>query len=391
MTKTLLTLNNISKSYPKISQGKSRFSALTAAFLNRPYSETHDIIKAVSFTVKQGESLGIIGENGAGKSTLLKLISGVLRPTAGTIKLDCRVAALLELGAGFHPEYSGLDNLRMNAALSGLSRQALSMKMQHVIDFADIGEYIDEPIKYYSSGMVVRLGFAMMTALSPELLITDEVLAVGDESFQKKCITWLQQYLDDGGTLLICSHGMYHIQKLCTHALWLEQGKVKAYGQSSEVTQAYLNYHERKEKQESQAKISDNKLYHIKEAAVYDEQGEMVRYLKKGSDLTIKGTVYSPDGREPVVAIGINKVNGTAIFGTSNQMSGQRLKRLDAHLFSFTVSYPDCPLLPGEFLIKAHAMDTEGLRLFDTYEVLLTITGKNDALGTVYLEHEWKK
>lgn len=390
MKKTLIRLDNVSKSYPKVSHGRSRFSALMAALFNRPYEHTHDIIKDISLTVKQGESLGIIGENGAGKSTLLKLISGVLRPSSGAITIDCRIAALLELGAGFHPEYSGLENIRMNATLSGLSTEALQNKIQSIIDFADIGEYIHEPIKHYSSGMVVRLGFAMITALEPELLITDEVLAVGDESFQKKCITWMQSYLDNGGTLLLCSHGMYHIQKLCTHAVWIEQGQIKAYDTASEVTQAYLNYHERKDKKESQPSVRDNSLYYVKEAAIYNDSDEVVQHITQGQTLWVKGTIYSPDGREPVAAVGIDKINGMAIFGTTNQMSNARLSKMDDHHFAFCIAYPNCPLLPGEFVVKAHSMDTEGLRLFDTYEMVLTVHGEASSLGNIYLEHEWK-
>lgn len=388
--KTLVELKHVSKSYPKIGQGSSRLSALKSALLNQPYKDTHRIIKDINLSVRQGESLGIIGENGAGKSTLLKLISGVLRPTTGQIVCNGRIAALLELGAGFHPEYSGLENIRMNAALSGLSTQELRKKMQNIIDFADIGDYIQEPIKHYSSGMVVRLGFAMMTALEPELLITDEVLAVGDESFQKKCIAWMQSYLQNGGTLLLCSHGMYHVQKLCTQAVWIEKGSIREYGSASDVTQSYLNYHERKEKVDaarSQAPADGH--YYVKEAKICNEKGESISTLIQGQDLHIQGVIYSPDGREPVVAIGIDRLSGLAIFGTTNASSNATLTELDKHHYHFHISYPRCPLLPGEFIVKAHSMDSEALRLFDTYEMTLNVRGEAIALGSVYMEHKW--
>lgn len=197
--KTLVDLQSVSKCYPKVHSGRDRFSALLSALANRPYRQVHEVINSVSLEVKQGESLGLIGENGAGKSTLLKLIAGVLNPSSGRVTLNGKVSALLELGAGFHPDYSGIDNIRMNTALAGLNRQLFNQKLEDIINFADIGDYIDEPIKHYSSGMVVRLGFALMTAHEPELLITDEVLAVGDESFQKKCIRWMEDYLAKGG------------------------------------------------------------------------------------------------------------------------------------------------------------------------------------------------
>lgn len=388
--KTLICLRHVSKSYPKVSSGRSRFSALKSALLNQPYESTHDIIKDISLTVKQGESLGIIGENGAGKSTLLKLISGVLRPSQGDIVVEGRIAALLELGAGFHPEYSGIDNIRMNASLSGLSSVELESKMQAIIDFADIGDYIHEPIKHYSSGMVVRLGFAMMTTLAPELLITDEVLAVGDESFQKKCIAWMQDYLGNGGTLLLCSHGMYHIQKLCDKAVWIDNGEIREYGDAKKVTQAYLNYHERKQAPQKNAVVINEGEYRILEAAVCDDHDEVIHIAPHRQTLKIQGKVYSPDGREPSVAVGIEKIDGSAVYGTSTALSDGRLRRIDAHTFAFCVVFPDCPLLPGQFVLKTHAMDPEALRLFDTYEMNLLVQDDMISFGSVYLEHQWQ-
>ena len=157
----------------------------------------------------------MIGENGAGKSTLLKIVAGVIPPTRGRVTVNGRVGALLELGSGFHPEYTGLANIDLAAALLGLAPAEIAAKRDEIIAFADIGEHINDPIKHYSSGMVVRLGFAVATTLAPDVLITDEVLAVGDESFQKKCVAWMEHYLGGGGTLLLCSHSMYHVQKLC--------------------------------------------------------------------------------------------------------------------------------------------------------------------------------
>src|SRR6478736_2527972 len=186
----------------------------------------------------------------AGASTLLKVVAGVIQPTRGGIAVNGRVGALLELGSGFHPEYTGLANIDLAAALLGLAPSEIAEKREEIIAFADLGSHIHDPIKQYSSGMVVRLGFAVATALAPDILITDEVLAVGDESFQKRCVAWIERYLDGGGTLLLCSHSMYHIQKLCSHALWLKDGRVEGYGESPEVTQAYLAYHEQKQARE---------------------------------------------------------------------------------------------------------------------------------------------
>ena len=182
---TLIRLAGVTKDYPKIATGAQRLRTLAALLLRSGDMPHFRALEAVDLELRQGQSLGIIGENGAGKSTLLKIIAGVVRPSAGTVQVNGRVGALLELGSGFHPDYTGRENIHLSSALMGLSRDAVRDRIGSIIEFADIGEHIDEPIKHYSSGMVVRLGFAVATALEPQVLITDEVLAVGDESFQK--------------------------------------------------------------------------------------------------------------------------------------------------------------------------------------------------------------
>lgn len=389
--KTLIQLQSVTKSYPKIQSGRDRLFALLSGLANQPYRQVHEVIKSVSLEVKQGESLGLIGENGAGKSTLLKLIAGVLNPTTGQVQLNGKVAALLELGAGFHPDYSGIDNIRMNAALAGLDKAKFAQKLDDIINFADIGDYIYEPIKHYSSGMVVRLGFALMTAHDPELLITDEVLAVGDESFQKKCIKWMEGYLANGGTLLLCSHGMYHIQKLCKHAIWVESGNIREYGDAHAVTQSYLSYHERKSQLQSNANaaINNEGHYAIKQVQIVNDSNKPCDSIEYRQSIKITGVVYSPDDRPPTVAIGIDRIGGVAVYGCSSWMDGITLKRLRANEYAFSLFYPEIALLPGEYHIKAHAMDPEALRLFDQHDLELKVVGKTYELGSCHLVHQW--
>ena len=342
----------------------------------------------VSLRMRRGESLGIIGENGAGKSTLLKIIAGVIKPTRGTVDVRGRVGALLELGSGFHPEYSGLANIDLAAALLGLTPSEIAAKRDEIIAFADIGEHIRDPIKHYSSGMVVRLGFAVATALRPEILITDEVLAVGDESFQKKCVAWMERYLADGGTLLLCSHSMYHVQKLCRHALWLREGRVERYGGVGDVTQAYLAYHEELAAQTKKPR----------DAAVAAAEGHYsVRSLRLspsstvaiGDDVVVSGDVHSPDARVPTVMIGILRADGTPVYGVGTDMDGAAPSRVAPDRFTFRLSFPKLSLLPGKYHVRAHALDPEGVRMFDMVETELTVTGDARELGLVRLAHAW--
>jgi lipopolysaccharide transport system ATP-binding protein len=198
-------------------------------------------LKEVSFTIEPGEHVGLVGTNGSGKSTLLKLMSRVIQPTTGLIETHGRVAGLLELGTGFHPDLTGRENIFLNASILGLSRAETKRRLEDIIEFADIGPFIDVQVRNYSSGMVVRLGFAITTALEPEVLLIDEVLAVGDADFQRKCITRLEDLQAQGVTLMFVSHGLNQVQQLCQRAIWISHGRIVADGEVETVAGRYLD------------------------------------------------------------------------------------------------------------------------------------------------------
>jgi ABC-2 type transport system ATP-binding protein/lipopolysaccharide transport system ATP-binding protein len=198
-------------------------------------------LRDVSFNVARGSSLGLIGHNGSGKSTALKVLAGIYRPTSGDVRVNGSVSALLEVGAGFHPELTGRENIRLNATILGFTRRQIDSLMDKIIEFADIGDFLDAPVKHYSSGMYVRLGFAVAVMVRPEILIVDEVIAVGDEEFQRKCFDYLHGLRKAGTSMIIVSHGLSSITDLCDEALWLERGGMRALGASPMVTQAYLD------------------------------------------------------------------------------------------------------------------------------------------------------
>ena len=197
-------------------------------------------LRDASFTVPRGSSLGIIGQNGSGKSTALKVLTGIYRPTSGSVQVNGSVSALLEVGAGFHPELTGRENIRLNATILGFTSREIDALMDRIIEFADIGEHIDSPIKHYSSGMYVRLGFAVAVMVRPQILIVDEVFAVGDEDFQRKCYDYLYELRRANTAMIIVSHGLSSIEQLCDQAVWLDQGRVREIGPSHEVTRSYL-------------------------------------------------------------------------------------------------------------------------------------------------------
>jgi lipopolysaccharide transport system ATP-binding protein len=388
----LVSVSNLTKRYPILTHGHDRVRALFNALLGKEAPRQATILQNIDFEVLRGRSIGIVGENGAGKSTLLKLITGVLTPSEGAVKTKGRIGALLELGAGFHPEYSGRENARMSAALYGLDSDALAEKMPEIEAFADIGDYLDEPIKHYSSGMVVRLGFAIIAAVKPDLLITDEVLAVGDESFQRKCSRWIDEYVKQGGTLLLVSHSMYHIQKLCQEALWLHKGKIEMRGDVFSVTQRYLAWHENKNAAQQVTEVSSTEKLSLYAEKINTNgvEGNADVFLNIGDTLVHQVVMSTDQDKSPALMIGIARSDGTPVYGTSSEIDGVFGKQLSEHRYGFELSFENLNLLPGEYIFRTHCLDHEGMRLFDTQIRKLFIMGNAREFGLVRLSHQWK-
>ncbi|HEY5861896.1 MAG TPA: ABC transporter ATP-binding protein [Casimicrobiaceae bacterium] len=384
----LLRLENVGKDYAKVESRGGRLRLVADLLRGHGARNAFTALDGVSLEMSRGESLGVVGENGAGKSTLLKMIAGVVQPTRGVVEVNGRVGALLELGSGFHPEYTGLANIDLAAALLGLTPAEIDAKREDIVAFADLGTHIGDPIKNYSSGMIVRLGFAVATSLTPDILITDEVLAVGDESFQKKCIAWMERFLADGGTIVLCSHGMYHVQKLCRNALWLKDGRVARYGSAADVTQAYLAYHEQKsaaaKAPTTPREAAAGGIYAITSLALTPKDS-----IAQGETLTVRGEVFAPDGRVPVVLVGVVRADGTPVYGVATDMDGASPRLIANGRYAFALTLPELALLPGKYMVRAHALDPEGIRLFDHVEQELVVTGQTRELGLVRLPHHW--
>jgi len=204
-------------------------------------------LKGITFSVTRGTTVGIIGSNGSGKSTLLKLITRVLEPTSGRITAEGRISALIELGAGFHPDLTGLENIYLNGTLLGMTHREVEQFVPQIISFAELERFIDTPFKFYSSGMQIRLGFAVATTVKPDILIADEVLAVGDEQFQRKCLSYMADYRRNGGTTLFVTHSLNQVRELCDRAIWLADGMIRADGSAAGVVDAYVQEVNRKE------------------------------------------------------------------------------------------------------------------------------------------------
>ncbi len=285
---TAITVNNLKKNYLLYDSPLDLLK--TYLFPNRARKE-FSALKGISFTANKGETLGIIGHNGSGKSTLLQLITGVLQATSGSVQVNGRVAALLELGSGFNPEFTGRENVCFNASILGLSKEEIATRFQDIIDFADIGEFIERPVKTYSSGMMLRLAFAVVINIEPDILIVDEALSVGDDAFQRKCFSRIKQLQDNGVTILLVSHSAGSVVELCDRAILLDHGELLAEGEPKEIINCY------------------HKLIHMEESKklLYREQIKQ-GHLKQGDrgeekeKIPTDNSLYSPD-LEPTTTV----------------------------------------------------------------------------------------
>ena len=383
---------NLGKCYKLYARPFDRLKELFVS--SRRYHQDFWALQEVDLQLEAGQSCGIIGRNGSGKSTLLKLISGVTRPSSGTVEVAGRVGALLELGTGFHPEYTGRENIYFSAAMLGLEGAETEALVPEIIAFAELDDFIDQPVKTYSSGMYMRLGFAVATSIRPDILITDEVLSVGDEAFQKKCIRRMEAFLDEGKTLLFCSHSMYHVRKLCQRALWLDHGRVRAWGGAAEVTLAFEDYMrelETQEEQQAEAQpVADaSRPSRLRQVRLLDANNRETDVFDLGDTARIEMIAEVPDGQPPVFAVGhVRRNDKFGVYGIFSDMDRAAPQRVDTR--TFRIGYEvSLSLLPGNYTFRTHVLDPSGLRMFDTVEKDFSVRGESRELGVCRLPHRW--
>src|SRR5215212_2356375 len=247
-------------------------------------------LEGVTFEVERGETVGIIGQNGAGKSTLLKLLCGVTRPSSGTLESRGTIASILELGTGFHPEFSGRDNAALNAAILGLTPAEIRERLPAILEFSELGSFLDRPVKTYSSGMYMRLAFSVAVNVNPDILVIDEALAVGDGHFQKKCVDKIREFQEQGKTILFCSHALYYITSICRRTLWLDQGRVMRYGPSLDVVHEYETFLRERDKQMAPAETAEpaHTPVRIRDLVVCDRSGRPRDRFARGEDIHVR-------------------------------------------------------------------------------------------------------
>jgi ABC-type polysaccharide/polyol phosphate transport system ATPase subunit len=366
----------------------------------RTYHTKHRALDDVSFRLPRGRALGIIGENGAGKSTLLKILAGTTLPTAGHFGIHGTVASLLELGTGFHSEFTGRANIYLAGQVSGFTRREIEGKIDSIVEFAELGHYIDQPVRTYSSGMVMRLGFSVATAIDPEVLIIDEILAVGDLYFQKKCIDRIFDFRKRGKSILFCSHSLYDVRQVCDEVIWIKAGRVHMQGLPQDVTLAYANY-ERSLDHNPATHTGGHPRAHGEDLPVI----EAVRVLldEPAGPRPLTDTVHTGCNlaleidflvRRPGAGVNV----GAAIFRTDNVLAATFNSLLEGvptvtapGRHRCRLALPDLRLSEGEYTVVGYLFDEHGVHMYDhrqNQKNLLVSLDQNHP-GLVRLHHKF--
>ncbi len=335
-------------------------------------------VRDVTLQIPKGSVYGLIGHNGSGKSTLLKMIGGIYRATEGTIATDGRVAALIELGAGFHPDMTGRENIALNGSILGLPRKEILAVTDEIIDFSGLGDFINDPVKHYSSGMYVRLGFSVAVHMKPDVLLVDEVLAVGDEEFQRKCFDHLYSLRRAGKTIIVVSHGLGQLEGLCDEIAWLERGEMQEHGPAVETIAAYLRKVNADEAarnpmvsavrgiDDDGARAGDQSVQ-VTRADVVDGNGTPITHAETGTTFTISLGITVPEAiLGPNVRVALQHDSGTLVSMPNNHRWGIDFGTIQGeHTVRF--AFVDNPLLPGRYRVHVDVFDYTGSRLLDSW------------------------
>jgi lipopolysaccharide transport system ATP-binding protein len=376
----------------------SPWDRLRELLTRHPRHRDFHALTDVSFSLPRGEGLAIIGENGAGKSTLLKILAGVAAPTSGGARVTGKVASILELGSGFHPEFTGRQNIMLNAAMLGLSEVEIREKLPVIVDWSELGDFIDQPVKVYSTGMAMRLGFSIATQIEPDVLIVDEALSVGDGYFQKKCMDRLTAFVESGGTLLFCSHAMYYVAAFCQRALWLRGGHAAALGPVSDVVREYENFLLAKTEARAPAAAEPGAV----------RGPAHVTAVRFGPLPALAGTAAKPlyacgdpfeieiewETQEPRLAfhlgVGINRIDGVEIFSFATHLDGMP-PLTGERRHTVKLRLPSLPLVKGEFSVYVFLLDESGLHVYDQrfLRKAFEVAAPAFAFGLVRAEHGW--
>jgi ABC-type polysaccharide/polyol phosphate transport system ATPase subunit len=424
-----IELANVTKVYRRY--GSRHFGTLKSALMRRSIladlkpSETFTALKDVSLSVRRGTTFGVIGRNGSGKSTALKLVAGITKPTAGTVTVRGRISALIELGAGFHPEISGRENVFINGIMLGLTKREIEKRFDEIVEFAELKDFIDEPVKAYSSGMYMRLGFSVATHVDPEVLLVDEVLAVGDEGFTHKCLDKFADFKRRGKTVLLVTHSLSLVERLCDEAMWLDGGEKQSDGDPKRVVDAYMSKVQQEEEQflasadvraqaesggvpagvapeptasdptADMSKVAEgrwgSRVVEISQVGLLDAHGHAAHVFQSGSPMRVHMRVKAQGAVEDFVfGIGIFNAEGVCVYGTNTAIDELEAEHLSGEAEVF-VAFDSLDLVEGTYKLDVAAHTRDGAP-YDYHRLLYTfrVKSRTKDVGVYRPHHHWK-
>jgi lipopolysaccharide transport system ATP-binding protein len=360
-----------------------------------PRHELFWALRDVSFEVGRGDSLGLVGDNGAGKTTLLAMLAGATSPTEGELRVHGRRGAILELGAGFHPEFTGRENIYLVGVAQGMTRAEIASRVDEIVDFAELGEFIEQPVRTYSSGMFLRLAFSIATAAQPDVLIVDEALAVGDQRFQLKCLDRIARFVAQGGTLVFCSHNLYQVKKLCRQSIWLDHGVVQVQGPSAEVCDAYADRARARVLAGHTGAADGQGILRLTRIDAVDAAGLPLQRIETGEPVTLRVRLRRTPGSDvdPGCAVGIVRGDGVVCYVASTELDEVRLEAVSEDEFAIALHFPELPLFGGSYHFNVAAIDrSRPLIMLDVREgeAPFSIVNSKTDWGVCRLPHEWR-
>ncbi len=355
-------------------------------------------LRDISFEIEAGESFGVIGDNGAGKSTLLKLLTGTAFATSGNVEVQGRVSALLELGTGFHPEFTGRENLYFSGALMGFSRDEIAARERAIVGFSELEDFMDQPVKTYSSGMFVRLGFAVATGFDPDVLIIDEALAVGDQGFQKKCTDRIVRFKREGKTLLFCSHNLHQVRTLCQRALWLDHGEARGLGPAEAVVDRYEDHCRQRQSERGQSSsaqaMPSGGVCRVESVKLVSPGQRDQEEFETGDTLRLQiGAWFSPEFRgKPGLGVALVRNDGIPLYVTVTSLEGIDLDLDPQGRVETELTFPSTPLLAGSYYFNVFTTDDTHLQSYHSWDQAapFSIRRQGGESGLVSLRHEWR-
>lgn len=410
-----ISVKNVSKRF-RVYHDKNITLKERLLFFNRNCFDVHQVLDCISLEIKKGTTVGLIGRNGSGKSTLLKLLTGIIYPDSGDIEINGRVSSLLELGAGFHPDFTGKENIYNNASIFGLSRQEINKRYKLIVEFSELGEFINSPVRTYSSGMYMRLAFSVAINVDADILLVDEILAVGDANFQKKCMDKIKELKRNGITIVLVTHDMGAVEKICDKAIWLDQGQIKNQGPSIDIVKEYLEHMgerqlfehknsktaktaqliDKAEENGDSEEISIKKRWGSRDVVVKDvqmmnDEGINKAFFKCGEKITIllKYEKHKDIIDKPVIGIGIFRNDGINCYGTNTMID--RISNIELkNKGEVRCIIESLTLLEGRYSLDVAIENEDGFPYDYIRNILeFDVISDKKEVGVTRLKHRW--